>query len=66
MNAIPSRDPMANAQRRVDRAMAHMIAARSREWRHLWGEIFVICVRARNAMRTPREIRALEKARGLR
>ncbi len=52
--------------RRIDRAYTRMIAAKSQEWAHRWGDAFVTYVRARNAQRTPAEIRQLERERGLR
>lgn len=51
--------------RRIDRAYTRMVAAKSPEWSHRWGDAFVNYVRARNAMRTPNEVRELERERGL-
>ncbi len=52
--------------RRIDRAYTRMIAAKSQEWAHRWGDCFVTYVRARNAQRTPREVAELETRMGLR
>jgi hypothetical protein len=51
--------------RRIDRAYNRMLAAKSTEWAHRWGDAFVHLVRARNAQRTPAEVRQLERERGL-
>jgi hypothetical protein len=61
-DAIPERSYM---DRRVDRAYQRMLAAKTDDWRHAWGDGFVVSVRARNAMRSVAEVRAIEKARGL-
>ncbi len=52
--------------RRIDRAYTRMVAAKSQEWAHRWGDAFVTYVRARNAQRTPREVAELETRMGLR
>lgn len=52
--------------RRIDRALRHVLAAKSAQWAHRWGDCFVTYVRARNALRTPGEVRQLERERGLR
>lgn len=51
--------------RRIERAYRHMLAAKTQAWSHIWGDAFLLYVRARNAKRTPAEIRELERARGL-
>jgi len=51
--------------RKLDKAYSRMLAAKSQEWAHRWGDAFVVLVRARNAERTPDEIRQLERDRGL-
>lgn len=51
--------------RRIERAYNRMLAAQSPEWTHRWGDAFVVYIRARNAQRTPAEIRRIERARGL-
>jgi hypothetical protein len=51
--------------RRIDRAYNRMIGAKSSCWERRWGDVFVLYVRARNAMRTPAEVRELERTRGL-
>jgi hypothetical protein len=51
--------------RRIDRAYTRMLAAKTPAWEHRWGDVFVCLVRARNAMRTPEEVRQLERERGL-
>lgn len=51
--------------RRIERAYNRMLAAKSPEWAHAWGDVFVVYVRARNAQRSPAEVRRLERARGL-
>lgn len=50
---------------RIDRAYNRMLAAKSPEWAHRWGDAFVVYIRARNAQRTPAEVRRLERARGI-
>ncbi len=62
-NVVPENDP--HIHRRIDRAYTRMVAAKSAEWQHRWGDAFVHYVRARNAQRTPAEVRELERQRGL-
>jgi hypothetical protein len=50
---------------RIERTYTRMLAATSPEWAYRWGDAFVVYVRARNAQRSPDEIRKLERARGL-
>jgi hypothetical protein len=52
--------------RRIDRAYTRMVAAKTQEWAHRWGDVYVTYVRARNAQRTPRDVAELEKRMGLR
>lgn len=61
--AIPENSSI-NAK--IDRAYKHMLAAKTEAWSHRWGDCFVVHVRARNSMRTPAEVREIEKQRGLR
>lgn len=51
--------------RRIDRAYTRMIVAKSEAWAHRWGDVFVVYCRARNAMRSPADVRKIEQARGL-
>jgi hypothetical protein len=60
---IPERSYL---DQRIQRSYDRMTRARSVEWAHRWADAFLINVRARNAMRTPAEIRQLERERGLR
>lgn len=55
----------AQHQARVDRTYNRMLAAKTLEWRHAWGDAFVASVSARNAMRTVAEVRRIEQERGL-
>lgn len=64
MNAVPEHQP--HIERRIQRAYDRMLAAKTECWRHAWGDAFVVSCSARNAMRTVAEVRAIEKARGLR
>jgi hypothetical protein len=63
-DVIPENDNFIH--QRIDRAYKHMLAAKTPEWSHRWGDLFVVLVRARNSMRTPAEVRQLESERGLR
>ena len=66
MNARPDCIPENTyLHRRIDRAYTRMVGAKTVEWAHRWGDAFLTYVRARNALRTPAEIREIEKARGL-
>jgi hypothetical protein len=62
-NLIPEHSYL---NRRIDRAYTRMLAAKTSKWAHAWANGMLSACRARNAMRTPAEIRAIEKARGLR
>jgi len=53
-------------EQRIERAYQRMLAAKTLAWRYAWGDAFVANCSARNAMRTVAEVRAIEKARGLR
>jgi hypothetical protein len=64
MNAVPEMVPYITT--RIDRAYKHMLNAKSTNWAHAWGDVFCLYVRARNAQRTPAEVRELERQRGLR
>lgn len=64
MNAVPVEHSY--IERRIQRAYDRMLAAKSVEWRHAWGDGFVANVSARNAMRTVAEVRQIERERGLR
>lgn len=50
---------------RIDRAYKRMCAAKTASWQHIWGDAFVLYVRARNSQRTPAQVRQLERERGL-
>lgn len=63
MNAVADNSPFIH--RRIDRAYNRMLAARSSVWAHRWADAFVVYVRARNAQRTPDEVRQLERDLGL-
>jgi hypothetical protein len=52
--------------RRIDRAYTRMLAAKTRDWRCAWADAFIVNVSARNALRSVAEVRAIERARGLR
>lgn len=52
-------------ERRIQRAYERMLSAKTECWRYAWGDAFVVAVKARNAMRTVAEVRALEKKLGL-
>lgn len=64
MNAVP-REHQPFIERRIQRAYDRMLAAKTEDWRHAWGDGFVANVSARNAMRTVAEVRALENKLGL-
>lgn len=50
---------------RINRAFVRMLAAKTREWSHRWGDAFVMNIRARNAQRSPNEVREIERQRGI-
>jgi hypothetical protein len=52
--------------KRIARSYERMLAAKTSAWAHAWGDGFVANVSARNAMISVAEVRAIEKARGLR
>lgn len=64
MNAVPV-EHQPKIERRIQRAYDRMLAAKTEDWRHAWGDGFVANVSARNAMRTVAEVRAIERARGI-
>ena len=64
MSAVPV-EHQPSIERRIERAYQRMLAAKSIEWRHAWGNGFVANVSARNAMRSVAEVRRIERARGL-
>lgn len=64
MNAVPI-EHQTRIEKRIQRSYERMLAAKSTEWRHAWGDGFCANVSARNAMRTVAEVRAMEKQRGL-
>ena len=64
MNAVP-REHQPAIERRIQRAYDRMLAAKTEDWRHAWGDAFVANCSARNAMRTVREVRELEEKLGL-
>lgn len=51
---------------RIQRSYTRMLAAKTDEWRHAWGDAFVVNCSARNAMRSVAEVRQIERERGLR
>lgn len=65
MNAHPV-EHQPHIERRIQRAYERMLAAKTTEWQHAWGDGFVANVSARNAMRSVAEVRQLERARGIR
>lgn len=64
MSAVPV-EHQPRIERRIQRAYDRMLAAKSVEWRHAWGDGFCANVSARNAMRSVAEVRQLERERGL-
>lgn len=65
VNAVPQLENDLVSQR-IDRAYRHMLAAKSSDWAHAWGDCFVVLVRQRNAQRSRAEVLEMERARGLR
>jgi hypothetical protein len=54
-----------NVHSRIERCYQRMLAAKCLKWRQAWGQGFVTCVSARNAMRSVDEVRDMEKRMGL-
>jgi hypothetical protein len=63
-DVIPENDNFIH--QRINRCYDRMILAKSSAWAHRWADVFMVYVRARNSMRTPAEVREIEKQRGLR
>lgn len=63
IDCVPERGHL---EQRISRAEARMNAAKTSQWKHLWWGVMARQINARNAMRTTAEVRAIEKARGLR
>ncbi len=63
MTTLPERTDL---DIKVDDAYHRMVGATTDESKRLWGERFTAFVNERNAARTPEEIEALERAKGLR
>lgn len=67
MSASPDFIPERSyVEQRIQRSYDRMTGAKTVEWAHRWADAFLLNVRARNAMRSPAEIRQLERERGLR
>jgi hypothetical protein len=66
VNAVLTPPEHSYIDRRIARAYDRMLGAKTSAWAHAWGDGFVANVSARNAMRSVAEVRAIEKARGLR
>ena len=49
----------------IDRLYHQMVTASTPESRRLWAEHYTAAINARNAKRTPEEIAALEREKGL-
>lgn len=56
------RDPL-NVE--IDRLYHQMVTASTPESRRLWGDRYTDAINARNAQRTPEEIAAIEREKGL-
>lgn len=63
MTALPERTEL---DVKVDDAYHRMVTATTDESRRLWGDRFTAYVNERNAARTPEQIEALEREKGLR
>ena len=50
----------------IDRLYHQMVTASTPESRRLWGDRYTDAINARNAKRTPEEIAAIEREKGLR